>query len=30
MKADVTVTLKTTVLDPQSKTIHGTLKKVGY
>ncbi|HZD96138.1 MAG TPA: phosphoribosylformylglycinamidine synthase subunit PurS, partial [Candidatus Sulfotelmatobacter sp.] len=26
----VTVMLKTTVLDPQGKTIHGALKKMGY
>src|SRR5205809_1323857 len=30
MKAQVTVMLKTTVLDPQGKTIHGALKKMGY
>lgn len=30
MKAFVTVMLKTTVLDPQGKTIHGALKKMGY
>src|SRR5438270_5122743 len=30
MKAYVTVMLKTTVLDPQGKTIHGALKKMGY
>ena len=30
MKAYVTVMLKTTVLDPQGKTIHGALNKVGY
>ena len=30
MKAHVTVMLKTTVLDPQGKTIHGALKKMGY
>lgn len=30
MKAYVTVVLKTTVLDPQGKTIHGALKKMGY
>jgi len=29
MKAYVTVMLKTTVLDPQGKTIHGALKKNG-
>jgi phosphoribosylformylglycinamidine synthase subunit PurS len=30
MKAYVTVMLKMTVLDPQGKTIHGALKKMGY
>jgi phosphoribosylformylglycinamidine synthase len=30
MKAFVTVMLKNTVLDPQGKTIHGALKKMGY
>src|SRR5437660_5687285 len=30
MKAQVTVMLKTTVLDPQGKTIHGALRKMGY
>ena len=30
MKAYVTVMLKTTVLDPQGKTIQGALKKIGY
>jgi phosphoribosylformylglycinamidine synthase subunit PurS len=30
MKAYVTVMLKTTVLDPQGKTIHGALNKMGY
>jgi phosphoribosylformylglycinamidine synthase len=30
MKAYVTVMMKTTVLDPQGKTIHGALKKMGY
>jgi phosphoribosylformylglycinamidine synthase subunit PurS len=30
MKAYVKVMLKTTVLDPQGKTIHGALKKMGY
>jgi phosphoribosylformylglycinamidine synthase PurS subunit len=30
MKAFVTVMLKTTVLDPQGKTIQGALKKMGY
>jgi phosphoribosylformylglycinamidine synthase PurS subunit len=30
MKAYVTVMLKTTVLDPQGKTIHGALQKMGY
>lgn len=30
MRAFVTVMLKTTVLDPQGKTIHGALKKMGY
>jgi phosphoribosylformylglycinamidine synthase len=30
MKAYVTVLLKTTVLDPQGKTIQGALKKMGY
>ena len=30
MKAYVTVMLKTTVLDPQGKTIRGALKKMGY
>ncbi|HEY7402448.1 MAG TPA: phosphoribosylformylglycinamidine synthase subunit PurS [Candidatus Angelobacter sp.] len=30
MKAFVTVMLKTTVLDPQGKTIHGALNKMGY
>jgi len=30
MKAYVTVMLKNTVLDPQGKTIHGALRKMGY
>ncbi len=30
MKAYVYVSLKKTVLDPQGKTIHGALKKIGY
>jgi phosphoribosylformylglycinamidine synthase subunit PurS len=30
MKAYVTVMLKTTVLDPQGKTIYSALKKMGY
>ena len=30
MKAFVTVMLKTTVLDPQGKTIQGALRKMGY
>ena len=30
MKAYVYVTLKKTVLDPQGKTIHGALRKMGY
>jgi len=30
MKAYVYVGLKKTVLDPQGKTIHGALKKMGY
>ncbi len=30
MKASVFVSLKKTVLDPQGKTIHGALKKMGY
>ena len=30
MKAHVYVSLKKTVLDPQGKTIHGALKKMGY
>ena len=30
MKADVYVSLKKSVLDPQGKTIHGALKKMGY
>ena len=30
MKAYVTVMLKTTVLDPQGKTIHGALTKMNY
>ncbi len=30
MRAFVYVTLKKTVLDPQGKTIHGALKKMGY
>ena len=30
MKAYVTVMLKTTVLDPQGKTIHGALNKMGF
>ncbi len=30
MRAYVYVTLKKTVLDPQGKTIHGALKKMGY
>ncbi len=30
MKAYVYVSLKKTVLDPQGKTIHGALKKLGH
>lgn len=30
MKAHVYVSLKRTVLDPQGKTIHGALKKMGF
>lgn len=30
MKARVYVSLKKSVLDPQGKTIHGALKKLGY
>ncbi len=30
MKAYVYVSLKKTVLDPQGKTIHGALNKMGY
>ena len=30
MKAHVYVSLKRTVLDPQGKTIHGALTKMGY
>jgi phosphoribosylformylglycinamidine synthase len=30
MKAFVYVTLKKTVLDPQGKTIHGALSKMGF
>ncbi len=30
MKAYVYVSLKKTVLDPQGKTIHGALQKMGY
>jgi phosphoribosylformylglycinamidine synthase len=30
MKAYVYVSMKKTVLDPQGKTIHGALKKMGY
>ena len=30
MKAQVYVSLKKTVLDPQGKTIHGALAKIGY
>jgi phosphoribosylformylglycinamidine synthase subunit PurS len=30
MKAYVYVSLKKSVLDPQGKTIHGTLKKMGF
>jgi phosphoribosylformylglycinamidine synthase subunit PurS len=30
MKAYIYVSLKKTVLDPQGKTIHGALKKMGY
>ena len=30
MKAHVFVSLKRTVLDPQGKTIHSALKKMGY
>jgi len=30
MKANVYVSLKKTVLDPQGKTIQGALKKMGY
>ena len=30
MKAFVYVSLKRSVLDPQGKTIHGALKKMGY
>jgi len=30
MKASVYVSLKKSVLDPQGKTIHGALSKIGY
>ncbi|MFZ1916487.1 MAG: phosphoribosylformylglycinamidine synthase subunit PurS [Terriglobales bacterium] len=30
MKAQVFVSLKKSVLDPQGKTIHGALTKIGY
>jgi len=30
MKAQVYVSLKKTVLDPQGKTIHGALSKIGF
>jgi phosphoribosylformylglycinamidine synthase subunit PurS len=30
MKAQVYVSLKKSVLDPQGKTIHGALAKIGY
>ena len=30
MKSYVYVSLKKSVLDPQGKTIHGALKKIGY
>jgi len=30
MKAQVFVSLKKSVLDPQGKTIHGALAKIGY
>jgi phosphoribosylformylglycinamidine synthase PurS subunit len=30
MKAQVYVSLKKSVLDPQGKTIHGALSKIGY
>ncbi|MGA8149120.1 MAG: phosphoribosylformylglycinamidine synthase subunit PurS [Gallionellaceae bacterium] len=30
MKAQVYVSLKKSVLDPQGKTIHGALRKIGY
>jgi phosphoribosylformylglycinamidine synthase subunit PurS len=30
VKAQVYVSLKKTVLDPQGKTIHGALAKIGY
>ena len=30
MKAYVYVSLKKSVLDPQGKTIHGALRKIGY
>ncbi len=30
MKANVYVSLKKSVLDPQGKTIHGALRKMGY
>ena len=30
MKAYITVMLKSTVLDPQGKTIQGALRKMGY
>jgi phosphoribosylformylglycinamidine synthase PurS subunit len=30
MKAQVYVSLKKSVLDPQGKTIHGALKKIGF
>lgn len=30
MKAQVYVSLKKSVLDPQGKTIHGALTKIGY
>ena len=30
MRAQVYVSLKKSVLDPQGKTIHGALRKIGY
>jgi len=30
MKANVYVTLKTSVLDPQGQTIHNALRKIGF